>query len=126
MSTYGDPAINPVWEVRFIIGDTAEPFRLTDAEINYLLGANSDNIYVTAYYGAISIATSASNKATKTVGSLTINYSEIATQYGDRAKMIKDTYLKSMAAPFAGGWVANGQGILLGNPEQENIRRDGL
>lgn len=92
-----DPGNSDVDAVRFMINDKAVPFRLSDAEIEFLLDRNSSPDYAAAE-AAETIGGSLSVLADKTVGPLSIKYSAQAKSYLDLAYA-----LRNRAGAKAGG-----------------------
>lgn len=93
----GSPSTNDIDRVRFFINDKAAPFFLTDEEIMFLIeeAGNADSAAADA---ADMIAGHLSTKADKTVGPLSIRYSDQAQSYALLA-----TRLRSRAARGGGG-----------------------
>lgn len=74
-ATYsGDPANSDLDAVRFLIGDTSS-FILSDSEIGFLI-ASEGNIYAAASQASLTMAASFGRKADKSVGDLSIRYSD--------------------------------------------------
>ena len=91
-STYsGDPSASDVDAVRFLVGDTDDSgFVLSDSEINFLL-TTEGSIYAASAQAALTMAAAFGRKADKSVGDLSIRYSdrrehylELSTQLGDQ------------------------------------------
>lgn len=106
--TYGgDPAASSRDAVRFLLNDTssASP-EMQDAEVEWLV-AQKPNVYRAAALGARQLASQANNSvASKTVGSLTLTYSERATKWLELAKALDGQANKgvgSTIAPYSGG-----------------------
>lgn len=74
----GNPEDSAADAVRFIIGDTAASPKFSDDEIVWLLAQNGDDVYKTALAGAIQLQQSYTKKSKKSVGDLSISYSEAA------------------------------------------------
>jgi len=75
-ATYsGDPSSSDLDAVRFILADTGDTFILTDPEIEYLLATNSSPAAAAAE-GARTMAAVYGSKADKSVGDLSIRYSD--------------------------------------------------
>lgn len=94
-ATYsGDPSASDLDAVRFLIGDTdVSNLILTDSEVNFLL-TEEGNKYSAASRAALSMAATFGRKADKSVGDLSIRYSdrrqhylELATKLADHASM---------------------------------------
>lgn len=97
-STYfNDPAGNTVDRVRFFANDKTAPMFLTDEEINFLI-SQAGNADAAAADAADMIAGQLSTKADKSVGPLSIRYSEQANSYSVLASR-----LRARAARFGGG-----------------------
>ena len=96
MPTYsysGEPGSSAADEVRFLINDVASPWRLSDEEIAYILTGypKVDGVfnYSAAIIAATRIATYYSSLANKTVGSLTLRYSEQQKKYLDMIEQFR-------------------------------------
>lgn len=106
--TYGeDPANSNRDAVRFLLRDTEESTAaFNDAEIEWLL-LQKPNVYRAAALGARTKAAEANDDvASKTVGSLTLTYSERATKWLDLAESLEsqaDKGIGSSFAPYSGG-----------------------
>lgn len=92
-ATYsGDPSTSDLDAVRFMLGDTSEDnFVLTDPEVQYLIDTET-SLYGAASEGARAMAASYGSKADKSVGDLSIRYSDrrdhflaLADKYSDKA-----------------------------------------
>lgn len=97
-STYtNDPGGNNVDLVRFLANDRTEPMYLTDEEIEFLVdeAGNADSA---ASDAAEMIAGILSTRADKTVGPLSIKYSDQSQQYLSLAARLRSRYGR-----FAGG-----------------------
>src|SRR5574343_147039 len=83
----GDPSSSTLDEVRFLIGDTdTNDQLLSDEEITYLIGVNADqgtgyHNYLAASSACNAIAAKYAKMSDKTVGSLSIRYSQKHSQY---------------------------------------------
>ena len=103
----GNPASSSRDAVRYLLHDTstAAPF-MNDAEIEWLV-SEKPNVYRAAAQGARQLAAQLNdNVASKTVGSLTLTYSERATKWLDLAKSLENQANKgagSAIRPYSGG-----------------------
>lgn len=80
-TTYsGDPRTNDKDRVRFLLGDTSDPWSFTDEEILYVLEQHG-NVYSGAMELATIKATEYADKKDKTVGPLSISYGESAERW---------------------------------------------
>lgn len=107
VATYsGDPANSPRDQVRLLVGDTGsapdQPFELADSEIDWRLTDYPDPKLAAAYC-CDDIAMRYARKITKSVGTLKINYSDIITNYRNKAKDLREQSAISSVAPYAGG-----------------------
>ena len=106
--TYGgDPSASTRDAVRFLLNDTVEATHdFEDAEIAWLV-SQQPNVYRAAALGArAKAAQETGSAASKTVGSLTLTYSETATKWLDLAKSLEgqaNKGLGSAIAPYSGG-----------------------
>ena len=103
----GDPSSTPRDAVRFLLRDTSTAnAEFQDAEIEWLV-EEQPNVYRAAANGARAKAAEASDSlASKTVGSLTLTYSERATRWLDIAKALDAQASKGLGSaiqPFSGG-----------------------
>jgi len=103
----GDPAASSRDAVRFLLRDTSTAnAEFQDAEIEWLVSQNP-NPYRAAANGARAKAAEASDSlASKTVGSLTLTYSERATRWLDIAKTLDAQANKGLGSaihPYSGG-----------------------
>jgi hypothetical protein len=98
----GDPASSSRDAVRFLLNDTSTASaELNDAEVEWLV-AEQPNVYRAAAQGARQLATQAANGvASKTVGSLTLTYSERATKWLDIADSLDDKAKKGLGSAIA-------------------------
>lgn len=92
----GNPASSTRDEVRFLIGDTdSTDQQMTDEEIDYLrtvhadLGAGVSN-YLAAASAALALASKYAKMSDKTVGSLSISYSQKHSQFLSLAKSLEN------------------------------------
>jgi hypothetical protein len=101
----GDPSDSLIDEVRFRIGDTDtdEEF-LTDDEIAYLLGQESDNVSRAAVRGCKRIAAELSRQVNYRMHGVSVDAKDLAKQFRDLATELEtEAALLSVAEPFAGG-----------------------
>ena len=103
----GDPSGSDRDAVRFLLEDTVEASAsFNDAEVAWLL-SQKPNVYRAAAQGARrKAAEAAEGVASKTVGSLTLTYSERATKWLDMAKSLEAQANKgtgSAIAPYSCG-----------------------
>lgn len=112
-ATYtGDPGASSLDEVRFLMGDTRAPYRLSDAEVNWLISEVDDDALVAAASGAHAVAAQAADEIDRSIGDVSRSYSQIARQFADRATKL-DARVKardeaqaaapSVPVPFFGG-----------------------
>ncbi|CAB4195108.1 hypothetical protein UFOVP1279_44 [uncultured Caudovirales phage] len=107
MSYSGDPSASPLDEVRFIIGDTNSlDEKLTDDEIDYLLTKWVDPMK-TAHAAAMSLVALYTGKMNKSIGSTSVDYSQLMQQYQSLASSIARrggfSTVAMTAIPLAGG-----------------------
>lgn len=102
----GDPSASPRDAVRFLLDDTTAPGEMSDAEIQWLV-TQQPNIYRAAATGARRLAAVANdNVASKTVGSLTLTYSERATKWLELADALEEQAKKGLGSAimvYSGG-----------------------
>ena len=96
-----DPSTSPKDEVRFLLGDTNQNDPLiSDEEINYLIGKWSDP-YICAAMGAEALSAKYASLIDRSVGSLSISYSQRSQQFADLAKRLRQQ-ARSTAASSGG------------------------
>jgi hypothetical protein len=98
----GDPSINALDEVRFLIGDvnSSQP-QLQDEEINYCLGVTANNRYAAAM-AAEAIAGKYAVLVNTTIDGLSVQYNDLHRNYILLADQLR-TGQPLVAAPYAGG-----------------------
>lgn len=107
MSYSGDPSASQLDEVRFIIGDT-NPLdeKLTDDEISYLITKWVEPMKA-AHAAAMSLVALYTGKMNKSIGSTSVDYSQLMQQYQSLASSIARrggfSTLSMTAIPIAGG-----------------------
>ncbi len=100
----GDPSSSTRDKVRFLIGDTdSSDQQLLDTEVDAILSDNADDPYATAITLAEGLAAKFSRKADKSVGDLSISYSQLGKNYTDLATRLRRTASLQLATPYAGG-----------------------
>ena len=107
----GDPGANSIDAVRFLLGDTVEAEAIfTDEEISWALTQNSNVYFAGALIADGAVAKfsggSNSNVKTKTVGALSISYSdsEKAQEYRKLAGQLRvKGAINSKWQPYSGG-----------------------
>lgn len=100
----GNPSSSTRDEVRFLVGDTDTTDQLvSDEEIAYSV-AEQPTTMLAAALVAQSIASKFARKADKSVGDLSIAYSQQAKAYQDLEKRLRETAARrGSAAPYCGG-----------------------
>lgn len=114
----GDPSASALDELRFLIGDTDEDNqRITDEELTYLLGVHADqgasySNYLAASAACRALAAKYASLRDKTVGSLSISYSQTYQHFLELAEQLATTSAgaRKFGAPVLGG----GGGTYLG------------
>ncbi len=99
----GNPASVPADAVRFKLGDTTSPYLFSDSEVSYLLSEASANVDAAALAGAEQLAARFASMVDKTVGDLSIKYSQRSKQYLAIAERLRTSLSISGAPPFCGG-----------------------
>ena len=101
----GDPTSSTRDELRFLIGDTdeADP-QLQDLEIEYLLTQRASTT-LAAVFAAETLQSRYARLVDKTVGDLSLKYSQRGEQYAKLAEKLRAqaALSSSFAAPYAGG-----------------------
>lgn len=112
----GDPASSDRDEVRFLIGDTdANNQLLSDEELDYLIATNPDqgsaySNYKAAAQASLATAAKFSQLMDKTVGSLSIRYSQKQGSYIALAERLMTTATSGLTARKPGVPVIGGSG----------------
>jgi hypothetical protein len=103
----GDPTNSEVDQVRFLIGDIGPTdWLLSDDEIRFLLTLDDDPVIVAAM-AAEGIGSRYAGKGSKTVGDLSIDFTQKAKGYYDLAAALRDRANSAQTNPpmaYAGGW----------------------
>lgn len=99
----GNPANSAADELRFKLGDITSPHLFSDAEISYLLASAQDSVPAAAVAGADQLTARFASLCDKTVGDLSIKYSQRAKQYSELARKLRQDLSITSAAPFCGG-----------------------
>jgi len=106
----GNPSASPLDEVRFLIGDTDTDKQLiSDEEIAYNLtlvsGVNPPDSgnYLSAAYCADGIAARSARSVDKSIGDLSLSYSQQASAFRDLADKLRLRATLSMVPIYAGG-----------------------
>jgi hypothetical protein len=102
-----DPAANPVDRVRLLVGDTASPFSLSDAEVAWFL-AEAAGVARAAAAAAGALAGRYARVVDVSVGDVRESLSQRAKQYGDLARDLAASAAAALAReaapiPWAGG-----------------------
>jgi ABC-type lipoprotein release transport system permease subunit len=102
--TYGgDPSANNRDHVRFLVGDTDTTDQLvTDEEIAFAV-AQAGNAGFAAVIVARAVAASFARKSDRSVGDLSISYSQRFTQYQELAERLEREATFKSVSPYAGG-----------------------
>jgi hypothetical protein len=101
-----EPTTSPeIEEVRFLLGDTAEPFQLSDEHIGFLLEQNS-NPYSAAAIGARALAARYARQVDSKFETVEGRYSQLRANYEMLARSL-DSQAKraggALGVPMAGG-----------------------
>ena len=100
----GNPATSILDKVQFLIGDTdSDDRQLSDLEINSVLADNADEPYATSIACIEGLISKFSRRVTKSVGDLSISYSEILKNYRDLLSGLKTKASIKLCKPYAGG-----------------------
>lgn len=99
-----NPETNPADRVRFLVQDTKEPYKITDAEILYLLSEQGDSAQRAAARGAeVLAAFYAGGAEEKQVGPLRLKFTELSRRYTVLARSLWARASRASATPYAGG-----------------------
>ena len=100
----GNPATSTLDKVRFLIGDTdIDDRQLSDLEINAILADNASEPYATAITCVEGLISKYSRRVTKSVGDLSISYSEILSNYRELLAGLRRRATIQLCKPYAGG-----------------------
>lgn len=109
----GDPVPGSKDEVRFFLGDTDEPFDLSDAEINRFI-ATFGNTTTAAAELSEALYSRFSCLVDKSIGSLKISLSQKADRYEKRAKQLREALVRNgLVEVFVGGLSKSAKRALL-------------
>lgn len=103
----GDPRDSVLDQARFLAqltDDTNQ--RVTNEELTWLLSENGDDPYAAAAAAASRVAAQYADQADKSVGDLSISYSQRASQFAELAGALEKEKKSNAAfrvAPYAGG-----------------------
>jgi hypothetical protein len=104
MSTGYDPLTEPVDAVRFLVGDTTQPYQLTDLEIEFALDQNA-NIYSAAAIASRALAARYARRVDTKFETVESKYGQLQQHYETLARHL-DTQAKrrgALGTPVAGG-----------------------
>ena len=100
----GNPASTARDEVRFLSGDTdTTDQQVTDEEIAWALSENSSNAYTAASVIAYAISAKFARKADKSVGDLSLSYSQLSKQYAELGARLRSQGAFRGITPYSGG-----------------------
>ena len=136
MWTYsGNPSSSPLDEVRFLIGDvdSTKPL-IADEEINYNLAMVSDpqnpqsSKFLSAAYCADAIAARSARSVDKSVGDLSLSYSQQAKAFKDMAQSLRNRATWLGVPIYAGGISRTDKAANYQEPDtvQAGIKIDGM
>lgn len=99
-----DPENDTRDAVRLLIGDTdSDDPLLFDAEVEFYLAENGDNKYRAAMEACKAIAAKLTRRPDYMVGRTLVSYKQRAQDYLKLAETMKQKFLASSVAPYAGG-----------------------
>jgi hypothetical protein len=100
----GDPANSDRDQVRFLFGDTDTTDQLlTDAEVDFTVAEHPDNLFLAAAACADAVASRKTRLANKSVGDLSLTYSQVAQQFKTLAAQLRTRAAMAGTSPYAGG-----------------------
>jgi hypothetical protein len=102
----GDPSSSPLDEIRFLINDTVstQSWTLSDEEIFYAAAKSPTNVLLAAAIAAEAILGKFAQIAqSKSVGDLSISYSNRHSQYKELARQLRARAALAAVTPYAGG-----------------------
>jgi hypothetical protein len=102
----GNPASSSLDAVRFLTGDTVqtESWTLSNEEITYLIGLSPTNVYLAAARAAEAVVSKfGSMQQSKTIGDLSISWSNRFTQFQEVARSLKARATLTSVAVYVTG-----------------------
>ena len=117
---YGsDPLNNPVDEVRLLVGDTAVPELLSDAEYEYFLSISEGSVILAAVLAAEAIAAKYARQVDEVTGPLARKCSQKSKAYLDLAASLrKRKAIDSAPIPYLGGSSISDVNARRANPDR--------
>lgn len=112
-----DPAVEAV---RFLLGDTAEPYQLTDEQIQFALEQN-DNPYAAAAIGARALAARYAKRVDTRFETVESKYGQLRSNYEMLARSLEQQAKRAggaLGVPVAGGISRADVAAVRANPDR--------
>lgn len=105
MPTGYDPNTEPLDAVRFLVGDTAEPYQLADLEIEFALAQTEDSIYPAAAMCARALSARYARRVDTRFETVESKYGQLARSFDMLARQLEAQAKKvgGLGLPLAGG-----------------------
>jgi len=105
MSAIDTDGVTPTSSVRFLVGDSIEPYTLSDAEIAFALDQMNDSTYLAAAFCARALSASYARRVDTRFEDLDSKYSQLRDSYERLARSLEYQAKKqgSIGVPLAGG-----------------------
>lgn len=120
--SYDGPASGPKDEVRFLVGDVGPDFLLADEDLEYLLGEYPQPL-LSASHAARSLAARFASKIDRSVGELSVQYSQLMAHYTDLADRLQRQARQRPSKVFAWGYRQTQHEIDAGDADRDGVRR---
>jgi hypothetical protein len=106
---------DPINQVRMLTGDTADPFKVSDETIQYLLDQNNGEVQAVVLPCLQIISATYANLADKTVGRLSIQYSQQFKNYQEMITQWQKTRAATWRSSPGAVWLGGGGPKWLGD-----------
>jgi hypothetical protein len=108
----GDPSDSDRDAVRFLTGLTdSDDQRINDEELDWLLGQNDDDVFLTAAAAARAVGATYADQVDKTVGDLSLKYSQRADKFKELAAALDKQATSQVGHPTLSSLLAYAGGI---------------
>ena len=125
----GDPTSSSKDTVRFLVGDTVSTApRISDEEIAFNISMAPSSIFLAAAYSADGIAARSASSVDKSVGDLSLSYSQQASAFRDLATALRRRATLSIVPIYVGGISASDKALNDGDGDtvQPGIKIGGM
>lgn len=105
MGAIDDDGVTPTSSVRFLVGDSVEPYQLSDAEIAFALSQTGDSTYLAAAFCARALSAAYARRVDTRFESIETKYSQLRDSYERLARTLEAQAKKqgALGLPIAGG-----------------------